>query len=72
MRVSLSTRSDIWNVDLSSAKSTNSKMYYCTNCIYGFKEKNTECILCGRDGEIDREENVGKYDQIYSKIFSKK
>lgn len=71
MRVSLSTGNDIWNVDLSSAKSTNSKMYYCTNCIYGFKEKNTECILYGRDGEIDHEENVGKYGQMYSTILSK-
>ena len=38
--------------------------------LYGFKEKTTEHIVCGRDGDIDKEENVGKYDQIYSKIFS--
>lgn len=35
------------------------------------RKKNTECILCGRDGEIDHEENVGKYGQIYSTILSK-
>lgn len=38
------------------------------------RKKTTEHIVCGRDGDIDKEENVGKYDQIYSildQIYSK-